>query len=48
MKLPRMAIKAGVIGFTSLEKLAETSEESDVWVRSMSIVRNNPIMDKLM
>ena len=26
MKPPKTAIKAGVIGFTSLEKLAETSE----------------------
>ena len=47
MKLPRMAIKAGAIRFASLEKLVEMSEESDIWVRSMLIVRDNPITDKL-
>ena len=47
MKPPKTAIKAGAIGFALLEKLAKTSEESDVWVRSMSIARNDPIMEEL-
>ena len=47
MKPPRMAIKAGAIRFALLEKLVETSEESNVWVRSMLIARNDLIMDKL-
>ena len=47
MKPPRMGFKAGAIGFTLLEKLAETLEESDIWVRSMLIIRNDPIADKL-
>ena len=47
MKPPKMAIKVGVIGFASLEKLAEMSEESDVWVGSMSIVRKDLIVEEL-
>ena len=47
MKLLRTAIKTRVIRFALLEKLAEMSEESDVWVRSMSIIRDDLIMDKL-
>ena len=47
MKLPMTAIKAGAIGFASLEKLVEMSEESDIWVGSMSIVRNDPIAEEL-
>ena len=47
MKPPRMAIEAGAIRFASPEKLAEMSEESDVWVGSMLIVRNDPITDEL-
>ena len=47
MKPPKMAIKAGAIGFTLLEKLVETSEESDVWVGSMLIIRNDPITEEL-
>ena len=47
MKPPKTAIKAGAIGFASLEKLVEMSEESDVWVGSMSIIRNDPIAEEL-
>ena len=47
MKLPKSAINAGSIRFASLERLAEKKDQADAYVRSMTIIGSDPVMDKL-